>query len=134
MSAVFLDTGFLIALEAVDDQYHQRALTYWSEFPQHATPIVTTSYILDEVVTFFNARHHHSKAVEIGSYLLSSTSIQFIHVDEPLFLEGWKRFQRYHDKRYSLTDCISFTIMEQQQISKALAFDKHFVQAGFTII
>jgi predicted nucleic acid-binding protein len=35
------------------------------------------------------------------------------------------------DKSWSLTDCASFLIMEEMQITVALAHDRHFVQAGF---
>jgi predicted nucleic acid-binding protein len=38
---------------------------------------------------------------------------------------------KYQDKRYSLTDCISFVVMQQRGIQTALAFDQHFTQAGF---
>ena len=34
--------------------------------------IVTTTCVFDEVVTFFNSRAHHGKAVEIGGRLLRS--------------------------------------------------------------
>ena len=30
-----------------------------------------------------------------------------------------------------LTDCISFVVMEERGITDALAYDQHFVQAGF---
>ncbi len=35
------------------------------------------------------------------------------------------------DKEWSQTDCVSFKIMEEQSIVGALAYDKHFAQAGF---
>lgn len=31
----------------------------------------------------------------------------------------------------SITDCASFCIMQQQGIQEALAYDRHFEQAGF---
>ncbi len=38
------------------------------------------------------------------------------------------------DKRFSLTDCVSFVLMERLGIERALAFDARFVQAGFRIL
>lgn len=43
-------------------------------------------------------------------------------------------FEKYKDKSYSLTDCLSFIIMEKQGITTALTLDRHFVQAGFQIL
>ena len=131
MTAVFLDTSFLIALENADDQYRPVAQTCWQDFQRNPLPLVTTSYILDETVTFFNSRGFHSKAVEIGQCLLASPGIQLIHVDESLFQAGWRWFIQHDDKRYSLTDSISFALMKQLDLKTAFSFDKHFSQAGF---
>lgn len=87
--------------------------------------------MFDEVVTFFNNRGHHAKAVEIGSRLLRSPTVDLVRVDESLFAAAWARFQNRPDKRYSLTDCISFVVMEQRGLREALCFDAHFKQAGF---
>ena len=35
------------------------------------------------------------------------------------------------DKLWSMTDCVSFEIMRQGNITTALTADHHFVQAGF---
>jgi len=131
MNHLFLDTGYLIALEAADDQYHQAALTHWHGLTKALPQLVTTSYVLNEVTTFFNSRHHHAKAVEVGNRLLESSIVRLIHVDEALFHVGWRYFKKHDDKSYSITDCISFVVMERLGIHTALAFDKHFVQAGF---
>lgn len=132
MNAVFVDTGYLLALEIANDQHHQAAVQHWQRMAATLPPLVTTSYVFDEVVTFFNSRGYHVKAVQVGSNLLHSPSTQLIHVDEALFYEGWAYFQQHHDKDYSLTDCISFVVMPRFCISTAFAFDQHFVQAGYT--
>lgn len=134
MTPLFLDTSFLIALESASDQRHQEAKTFWQTFRQNPSPLVTTSYVLNEAATFFNSRGHHAKAVEIGHNLLESPALLFLHIDEELFHEGWRYFQRHSDKRYSLGDCVSFIVMRRLNIRAAIAFDHHFTQAGFDIV
>jgi predicted nucleic acid-binding protein len=132
MKAVFVDTGYLLALELTNDQHHQAATRHWQGVVTALPRLVTTSYVFDEVVTFFNSRGQHTKAIQVGNNLLLSPSVQLIHVDTALFYEGWAYFQRHQDKDYSLTDCISFLVMQKLGIGTAFAFDQHFVQAGFT--
>ena len=131
MTSHFLDANFVIALEASDDQHHNEAAHYWSALIETPFSLVTTSYVLDEVVTFLNSRRQHDKALRAGNNLLSASHIQMIHVDEVLFYEGWEYFAQHADKTFSLTDCISFVLMNKLGIAEALTFDKHFVQAGF---
>jgi predicted nucleic acid-binding protein len=126
-----LDTGYLIALEAADDQHHQEALDHWNAVSESLPLLVTTSYVFDEVVTFFNSRNRHTKAVEVGNLLLESPSVKLVHIDQALFQETWRYFVRHKDKSYSLTDCASFIVMNRFRVRKAMTFDKHFIQAGF---
>ncbi len=131
MTPFFLDANFVIALEISDDQHHYEAGEYWKTLIQTSFSLVTTSYVLDEIVTFLNSRRHHDKALRAGNNLLSASHIQMIHVDEALFFEGWQYFAQHADKTFSLTDCISFVLMRNLGIEEALTFDKHFIQAGF---
>ncbi len=131
---VFLDTSYVLALELANDRYHEAARQHWERVKISLPLLVTTSYVLDEIVTFFNRIGHHAKAVAVGNTLLYSPSVQFIHVDEALFYESWAYFQQHQDKDYSLTDCISFVVMRNLGIAVAYTFDRHFVQAGFTIV
>jgi predicted nucleic acid-binding protein len=130
--AVFLDTSYLLALELANDQNHARAQAHWRSVVQRLPALVTTTYVFDETVTFFNSRGHHAKAVQVGNNLLHSPSLQLIHVDEALFYAGWQFLERHQDKQYSLTDCISFVVMGQLGIDTVYTFDHHFTQAGFT--
>lgn len=132
MSPVFLDTGYILALESAADQHHDRAAAHWRGSAQSLPLLVTTSFVFDEVVTFLNSRGQHTRAVEVGTRLMSSPSLRLIQIDNELFQAGWQYFQARADKRYSLTDCISFVVMEQTGIREALTFDAHFQQAGFT--
>jgi uncharacterized protein len=130
MSSFFLDTSYVVALELSAEQYHSSAVSHWQTVVKAPFKIITTSYVFDEIVTFFNNRGHHDRAVEVGNRLLNSAYVEMLQVDETLFLEGWQYFQQHTDKSYSLTDCISFLVMQKRNISTALTFDLHFSQAG----
>ncbi len=131
MKTVFVDTGYLVALELVNDQNHKAASKHWRSIIKSLPPLVTTSYVFDEVVTLFNNRGHHAKAIEVGNRLLASPSVQLVDVGKDLFTESWSYFQQHKDKAYSFTDCVSFVAMKRMKIDTAFTFDKHFVQAGF---
>ena len=38
------------------------------------------------------------------------------------------------DKEWSLTDCTSFVVMQEEGLTDALTTDHHFEQAGFTVL
>lgn len=87
--------------------------------------------MLDEVVTFFNVRGQHAKAVELGQRLIDSPSVGLVHVGEGLLERGLALLSSRPDKRYSLTDCVSFCVMRDHGMMMAFAFDRHFAQEGF---
>jgi predicted nucleic acid-binding protein len=45
-----------------------------------------------------------------------------------------ERYAARPDKDWTLTDCISFVVMEDEGITDALTGDQHFVQAGFKVL
>lgn len=130
---VFVDTGYLLALERRTDQNHRQALEHWRSLKEDRLPsLVSTTYVFDETVTYLNARGLHASAVKVGKRLLASPSIELVHVDEDLFRRAFDLLERRPDKRYSLTDCVSFVLMRERGIPVAFAFDGHFEQEGFT--
>jgi predicted nucleic acid-binding protein len=134
VTPVFIDTGSLIAIEMVADQHHSAAIGSWRQILRDPPQFVTTSSVLSELITFFTSRGRHAKAVDIAENLKASASVRVVHVDEELFEAGFEYLKRRPDKRFSLTDCISFVLMNRLGIQQALAFEAHFEQAGFTRI
>ena len=98
---LFLDSVYLIALEVENDQHHVEASKHWTTLFEAPRTLVTTSYVLDEIVTFLNSRRQHAKTIRIGDNLLTGSNIQLIHVDENLFREAWSYFKQYSDKTFS---------------------------------
>jgi predicted nucleic acid-binding protein len=51
-----------------------------------------------------------------------------------LFKRGLAFYSQRPDKDWSLTDCISFVVMEERGVTEALATDRDFIQAGFVTL
>jgi uncharacterized protein len=129
----FLDTSYIVALEIKNEDVHNRVLAHWLSLASKRPQLITTTYVFDEVVTLLNSRKLHGKAVEVGTLLLESPDILLVDIDSPLFEQGWQDFKRYKDKSFSLTDCLSFVVMQERNITNALTLDLHFQQVGFQI-
>jgi len=48
-----------------------------------------------------------------------------------MFSRAFELYSERPDKDWSLTDCVSFVLMKEQALDRALTADIHFVQAGF---
>jgi predicted nucleic acid-binding protein len=131
MTPLFIDTSYLLALELKNDQNHEAAVDHWRRLSASPPPLITTSYVFDEVVTFFNSRGYHRKATQVGYTLPYSPSVRIVHVEKAMFHAAWAYFLQHPDKTYSFTDCTPFVVLRSFEITTALAFDKHFIQAGF---
>ncbi|MEK6590969.1 MAG: PIN domain-containing protein [Nitrospinota bacterium] len=131
---IFLDTSFIIALEDADDQNRKMAITFWNSFKKKPAKLTTTTYVFDETVTFLRKRISYAKAAYVGKLILSSPMVEMVHISKEDFEKGWEMFLKYQDKYFSFTDCLSFLVMEQRNIKKALTFDEHFSQKGFCMI
>jgi uncharacterized protein len=129
----FIDTSFIIALESVSDVNHLQSLIIWNNLHLQTDTYLITDYILDEILTFFNTKGFHNKAIEIVENIQNSAKIEILQIDKKIFDNAFQFLKKSKDKTYSFTDCTSFVIMHKNKISNALSFDKHFIQAGFII-
>ena len=66
--------------------------------------------------------------------VLAHPNITVIPQSHESFLQGLELFRQREDKGYSLTDCISMTLMRERKIREVLTHDNHFKQEGLTIL
>jgi len=93
--------------------------------------LVTTEFILVEVANAFCASAWRGKAVKLIDGLRSVPNLKIVEADSSLLSDGWRLYCGRLDKEWSLTDCVSFAVMQEEQINHAFTSDHHFEQAGF---
>jgi uncharacterized protein len=127
--AFFCDTSALYAYINRKDPDHAAAVKAISSCKGK---LVISNYIFDEIVTLVSARLGHEAAVHIGNTLNSSSQIEMAWITRTDESNAWALFCDRPDKRYSFTDCTSFTLMRRLGLKKYLALDDHFRQEGFS--
>jgi predicted nucleic acid-binding protein len=56
-----------------------------------------------------------------------------VNLTPELFDAAFALYRCHTDKQWGLVDCVSFVVMRRMELTTALAFDQHFVQAGFVL-
>jgi predicted nucleic acid-binding protein len=114
------------------DDYHQRAKHVYVSIEQMKR--MTTDAVLIETCNMFSKALLRPLARALIEKIREAEKLgvlEVTHVTEALIDRGWELFQRRPDKDWSLTDCISFVVMQDKGITKAFTTDHHFEQAGF---
>ena len=128
---VFIDTGFLVALIKPTDELHIRARS-WADLIEE--PLLVTEYVLWETVNFLSRRDVRGRVQKLIERIQSDSRYTIISASNELFDVGMQMHVERQDKEWSLTDCISFHLMRQHRITRALTYDMHFEQAGFVAL
>jgi predicted nucleic acid-binding protein len=132
---LFADTSFLVARFNRKDQFGARAERFLAGVAAGELPayrLVTSEYVFDETVTTIHAvTRRHDSAVSCGDSIRSSRTVKLMPVEAVVIERAWELFKSRKDKKWSFTDCVSFTLMETAGIRGALTFDMNFREAGF---
>lgn len=79
------------------------------------------------------SRIARNEAMTIIRYFQTTSNVMVLSLTSELMDNALNLYTSHQDKTWGLVDCISFIVMQERNISIALSFDRHFLQAGFTL-
>lgn len=125
---MLLDTSGLLCMHHHDELHHAEASALYDE----AGDTLTHNYVLAEFVALAHTRRLPRRpALAFMAGILENPEIEVVWVDAALHQSAMRFLQQRLDKSYSLCDAVSFQLMSQRGIFRALTTDHHFEQAGF---
>lgn len=128
---IFIDTGAFLALEDESDEHHEEAIRFRDqELLRGNYELITTSYILDETLTLIRSRLGIPASIDFSKKIRRSQIVKVLSVSKEVEEKALELFEKYDDKTFSFTDCVSFVVMREKSIQEAFTFDEHFVQMG----
>ncbi|MBI5186819.1 MAG: type II toxin-antitoxin system VapC family toxin [Nitrospinae bacterium] len=132
--AVFVDTAAWLALINKSDTLHKTAKKIRNSLLNQNAKFIITDYIIVEIANSLNRIPARESAIHLINSIMASRNIEVVVVDKEVFREAWELYSSRTDKEWSMTDCTTFVIMNRRQITEAFTSDRHFEQAGFTIL
>ena len=132
MSSAFLDTSGWFAAISPKESVHRAALAAYSTWIGDGTKLITTNLVVAEMQILLSRFLGADEGLRFLDSLYLDTTHEVVFVDRALeraAVDGWLR--KYRDKQLSLTDAVSFEVMQSRGIRRALALDEHFQIAGF---
>jgi len=130
---VFVDAGAWIALNDRGDQFHPSAVDYYQRLLRERRLLVTTNLVIAEAYINIRRAGGYQPAMRFLDSMRQSSRLTKVYSDAELEAEAEKLLRRYADQDFSLTDAVSFALMQQRGITEAFAFDSHFATVGFVV-
>jgi uncharacterized protein len=128
-----VDTSAYFATIDAGERHHAAAVAIANRLSSERWRLFTTNFVLAETHALFLTRVNRAVAATVLSEIDNSptTIVRVTAADEQ---RARAIISRYQDKDFSLTDAISFAVMERLGIGWAFTFDRNFAQYGWDIL
>lgn len=90
--------------------------------------------MLDETLTLLRRRLGRAAALRWWERVDRSARLRWEWVGPERAERARAWFFQWADRTFSFTDCISFVVMQELSLKRALTTDAHFRQAGFEAV
>jgi uncharacterized protein len=129
MRVVFADAGYWIALANPRDHLHVQASDWSKRLNEYR--IVTSELMLAEVLNGLADSGPRTRIAASVHAILDDSNTRVVPQTSQLFRAALGLYRDRPDKGWSLTDCASFLIMDDQKIAEVSTHDRHFEQYGY---
>jgi predicted nucleic acid-binding protein len=128
---LFVDTWGWLALADRNDTKHGLAADCYRERSKLRRNVVTSNFVLDELVTLLFLRLPFAEAARFANAVFASHAVATELVTPERFKAAMGLRLKFADKsKISFTDLTSMVIMKELGVSEVLTADSHFVQVG----
>jgi predicted nucleic acid-binding protein len=129
--AVFVDTSGWIAFFSLDDSNHAQAEDLIAGAIASRRDLITSNLVLAEVHRLLLFRAGIRAAMTALDKIATSTSVKVVLATYDHHQRARTWLDKLDDQVITLTDAVSFAVMESTRCRAAVTFDSDFWVAGF---
>jgi predicted nucleic acid-binding protein len=130
---VFIDTSAFYALADPHDQSHQAAVRILDRLISERRRLFTTNFVVAETHALILRRRGRIRAARFLDES-DKSHIDLVRVSAADERRARTIIDRFVDKDFSLTDLMSFAVMERLHIPVAFRLDSDFAQFGLSLL
>jgi predicted nucleic acid-binding protein len=130
---LFVDTSGWGSHLVSNDPLHARVETLLKEAISNRRKLVTTNYIIHELVALLTSSHFklpRPKVIKAINMIKGDSSVEIVHLERSIDDRAWALLEARSDKTWSLVDASSIIIMKDFRMTEALSTDKCFLHEG----
>jgi len=128
----FVDTSAFYAVLDHDDANHPSARPEWESLLKGGAVLLTTNYVLLETLALLQHRLGIDAVRTFHEVIYPLLRVEWVDVSlHDASVDGTLSASR---RDLSLVDCTSFSVMRRLGVRHAFAFDRHFVEQGFSCV
>src|SRR5256885_17078652 len=132
--SVFVDSGAWIALALLRDPLHAQAREQWDLLHRAGARLHTSVPVVIETFTFLDRNTNRDVALAWKESIYKAGLARILVCELGDLKQAWDYFRRADLHKLSAVDATSFVIMKRARITRAYAFDHHFVVVGFRLV
>lgn len=129
---VFVDTSAIVAVVVRREEHHTSALALFERLGEERRTLVTTNLVVAEMHAFVLSRSGRADARAALRWV--DEQFETIRTTVEDEVAGRVILDRYTDRDFSLTDAVSFAVMDRLRLRAVFAFDRHFAQYGLDVL
>ena len=126
---VFIDTGVFIAYFIKQERYHFDVVSKYKFYRQQKATLLTSDYILDELMTWFSAKQSKQileKLISAIQKMQDLGEIKVLSVDQVIFKKAQDALLKFSEHKISFTDATSFCLYKDFNLDAIFTLDGDF--------
>ena len=131
---VFIDTHALVAIVNADDEHHEMTARLLSDVVQQRVPVFTSDWVLAEFLSVCSRRPLRAAAGKVAASVRASPLTTVVEASRATWDRAFDLFRARRDKEWSLVDCTTIILCEDNSVRRVLTHDHHFAQAGLEVM
>lgn len=134
---VFVDTQGWAEIFHALALHHAQAVDFLLQAQANGWELVTSHLVLSELVPLLHSRNFRlpqQQILTIITGIRALPNVTEVFIDPALDRQAWNLLYANPQQPWSHVDATSMMVMRQAGIVEVLTADRHFAQAGFTIL